>query len=497
MIVTLALRNLVLRPWRSLLLLAGFGLGVGVMITLLSIGEAMVIQSRDETLVGGGEVTVLPDGVDLELLKTGGVGGMWFSVANARFVYLQLLAAPRLRPVVVAAAPQLEGKLAYLRSARTEELAVRASGEIPSLTRAVGAASALVAGHWDDDAGDRRWAAPTEAQLRHDIDHFHETPAGVRDPASWGEWHYFNVLSADRKRWAFLTFLLGGEVPRGEWGGQLLLTLHEEGRPARRYSRVVNRSHVRYSTADADLRLDDAFVRVLEDGRYAVRARIPAEDGTAPATVDLVVAPAPRAYFPGTSLGSGDFVSGYAVAGLRASATGTLCVGERCERYAGAQAYHDHNWGTWRGVTWDWGAARAGSYTLLYGRVQAPDSLVADAPLFLYLVDSLGFRAVFRPREVQYDDAREVVAGKARLRVPARALMLDIRGADTLRVELEVEDATATDTRRALAERGESGLARRISRPWFIQMKGVARLSGRIDGQPVAGEGAGFFETYR
>lgn len=497
MIVTLALRNLVLRPWRSLLLLAGFGLGVGVMITLLSIGEAMVIQSRDETLVGGGEVTVLPDGVDLELLKTGGVGGMWFSVANARFVYLQLLAAPRLRPVVVAAAPQLEGKLAYLRSARIEELAVRASGEIPLLTRAVGAAPALVAGRWDDDAGDRRWAAPTEAQLRHDIDHFHETPAGVRDPASWGEWHYFNVLSADRKRWAFLTFLIAGEVPRGKWGGQLLLTLHEQGRPARRYSRFVDRSRVRYSTEDADLRLDDAFVRILEDGRYAVRARIPAEDGTARATVDLVVAPAPRAYFPGTSLGAGDFVSGYVVAGLRASATGTLCVGERCERYDGAQAYHDHNWGTWRGVTWDWGAARAGSYTLLYGRVQASDSLVADAPLFLYLVDSLGFRAVFRPREVQYDDAREVVAGRARLRVPARALMLDIRGADTLRVELVVEDATATDTRSAIAERGESGLARRIPRPWFIQMKGVARLSGRIDGQPVAGEGAGFFETYR
>ncbi len=497
MIVTLALRNLVLRPWRSFLLLAGFGLGVGVMITLLSIGEAMVIQSRDETLVGGGEVTVLPDGVDLELLKTGGVGGMWFSVANARFVYLQLLASPRLQPLVRAAAPQMEGKLLYLRAARTGELAVRASGEIPSLTRAVGAAPALVAGRWDDDAGDRRWATPSVAQLRDDIDHFHETPAGVRDPASWGEWHYFNVVSPDRKRWAFLTFLLGGEVPRGEWGGQLLLTLHEEGKPARRYSRLVDRSRVRYSTDDADLQLGDAFVRVLADGRYAVRARIPAEDGSAPATVDLVVAPAPRAYFPGTSLGAGDFVSGYVVAGLRASASGTLCTGARCERYDGAQAYHDHNWGTWRGVTWDWGAARAGSYTVLYGRVQAPDSLMADAPLFLYLVDSLGFRAVFRPREVQYDDARRVAVGTTTLRVPARAVMLDVRGPDTLRLELAIEDATATDTRTALAERGETGLARRIPRPWFIQMKGVARLSGRIDGAVVAGEGTGFFETYR
>ncbi|MBK6305958.1 MAG: hypothetical protein IPF47_09700 [Gemmatimonadetes bacterium] len=75
--------------------------------------------------------------------------------------------------------------------------------------------------------------------------------------------------------------------------------------------------------------------------------------------------------------------------------------------------------------------------------------------------------------------------------------MIDIRGADTLRVELTIEDAVATDTRGALVERGESGLAREIPRPWFVQMKGLARLSGRIDGQVVAGEGTGFFETYR
>ena len=498
MLVTLALRNLVLRPWRSLLLLAGFGLGVGVMITLLSIGEAMVIQARDEKLVGGGDVTVLPDGVDLEVLKTGGVGGLWFSVANARFVFLQLLAAPRLAPLVQAAAPQMEGKLLYLRSSRVgEEIAVRGSGEVPSLSRAVGNAPTIVAGAWEDDDGDRRWASPNDAQLRHDIDHFHETPATVDHPSSWAEWHYFNVLSPDRKRWAFLTFLLGGNVPRGEWGGQLLLTLHEEGRSARRFSRAVHRSRVRYATTDADLTLDDAFVRVLPDGRYAVQARIPAEGGGDAATVDLVVAPAPRAYFPGTSLGSGNFVSGYVVAGLRASATGTLCVGTRCERYDEAQAYHDHNWGTWRGVTWDWGAARAGAYTLLYGRVQAPDSLVADGPLFLYLVDSVGFRAVFRPRQVQYEDGRSVATAKGALRVPSRAVMEDARGADTLRVELEIEDAVATDTRGSSAERGESGLARQLPHPWFVQMKGRARLSGRVDGRRVAGEGTGFFETYR
>src|ERR671937_101423 len=73
-------------------------------------------------------------------------------------------------------------------------LPVRASGEIPSADRGVGAAPALAEGAWGDDDGDRRWAHPTPAELRHDIDHFHLPPPGAAHPESWAEWHYFNVL---------------------------------------------------------------------------------------------------------------------------------------------------------------------------------------------------------------------------------------------------------------------------------------------------------------
>jgi hypothetical protein len=75
--------------------------------------------------------------------------------------------------------------------------------------------------------------------------------------------------------------------------------------------------------------------------------------------------------------------------------------------------------------------------------------------------------------------------------------MTDSADRDTLRVELTIEDATGTDTRRGRPERGETGLMRAIDRPYFIQMKGLARISGRIDGAVVSGEGSGFFETYR
>jgi hypothetical protein len=524
----LAFRNFAQRPWRSALLLLGFGMGVSVMVVLLSVGEALITQARDRKLVGGGDVTVLPEGLDLEVMKVGGLGGMYFSIPNARFVQLQLLDAPRLAADVRAVAPQIEGKLVYLRLPDGREIPVQASADVPSASAAVGSAPRVVAGVWRDDGGDRRWSRPTPAELRHDIDHFHLPPAEARDRASWAEWHYFNVLSADRRRWAFVTLLVAGDVPQGRWGGGVLVTLREQDGATRRFGAAAPASAVRFSTTDADLTVGDSRVTVLPDGRYRVEARAVeegrargADDGRGVETtasgrassmllsgggprahvdVDLIVTPAPRAYFPGAALSGGEVVSGYAVAALRADAMGTVCVDRRCERYDGAQAYHDHNWGTWQGVTWEWGAARAGAYTLLYGRVQPPDSLAAPTALFLYLVDSLGFRAVFRPARIDYVDGRTITVNGRAVRVPSRAVMADTRGDDTLRVELEIEDAIGTDTRASTLERGESiqgGPRRDLPRPYFIQMKGLARLSGRLGGAPLRGEGTGFFETYR
>jgi hypothetical protein len=463
------------------------------MIVLLSIGEALLAQARDERLVGGGDITVLPEGIDVEVMKTGGLGGMFFSIDHARFVDLQVLSAPRLANDVRAVAPQIEGTLLYVRTSDGAERPVRGFGEIPSATRAVGAGPPVLGGGWDDDDGDRRWTRPTPAELLNDIDHFHLPPADLSSAAreTWAEWHYFNILSSDRRRWAFVTLLVGGDVPDGRWGGQVLVTLREEGGNERRFATVAAPAAVHFSTATAALDVGPSSVRVLPDGRYAVTALAREVGGSRSAAVDLVVTPVPRAYFPGATL-AGDGVSGYAVPALRASGTGTICVDGVCDRYDGAQAYHDHNWGTWSGVTWEWGAFRAGAFTVLYGRVEAPGA--EKGSLFLYLVDSLGFRALFRPERIDYEDARTIVVGGHEVRVPARATMADVRGADTLRVELEIEDAIGTDMRRS-AERGGRGAS--MLKPYFIQMKGRARLSGRVEGDVLTGTGSGFFETYR
>ncbi len=494
MIRTLAFRNIAYRPWRSLLLFFGYGVGVAVMIVLLSIGEAMLTQARNEKLVGGGSITVLPEGVDIEVMKTGGIGGLFFSINHASFLYRQLLASPRFRREIAAVAPQIEGRVLYLWAPDGTEYTVHALGEIPSANTAVGAAAEIVEGTWENDVGDRRWIAPTPGELRHEIDRFHLPSDSLANRDTWAEWHYFNVLSLGGRRWAFISFIVGGDVTGNDWGGNLGITLRDEGGTTRRFATTIDRSRVRFSTTDADLVFGDSRVTVLPNGDYEVVAAVREEraegagSGRGRIDISLTITPAPHAYFPGVSMGSGDFVSGYTVPALRAAASGRLCVDGVCETLAQAQAYHDHNWGVWKGVTWEWGASRAGQYTFLYGRVHSPDSTASVPPVLVYLIDSLGFRAVFRPKVISYEDGRIARAGERRIAVPSRAVLFDERDGDTLHIELTIEDAIATASDPSISD---------AKNPYFIQMKGTARISGRLDGEPIEGTGTGFFETFR
>jgi hypothetical protein len=175
-------------------------------------------------------------------MKTGGLGGLFFSISNARFVYLQLLAAPRLAGEVRAVAPQIEGKLVYLRTPDGRELPVRASGEIPSARRRGGGAPR------SPPAVDRRPGGPRLGRartrlLKHAIDHFHLPPTGLANPESWAEWHYFNVLSATDAVGLHLVHR-GRRGPRRTVGGAAAgdharggaagPPLHRHGRAARR-----------------------------------------------------------------------------------------------------------------------------------------------------------------------------------------------------------------------------------------------------------------------
>jgi hypothetical protein len=476
MIATLAFRHLLVRKLRALFLLLGFALGVGVMIVLLSVGQAMLDQSRDAALVGGGELTVLPLGIDIEAMRTGGIGAMFFGIDRARFLVREVLGGPRRSDVVRTVSPNIEGKLLYLRYGQ-QVIAVRAGGEIPSRAAAVGTGLQLTAGSWQDSPADSSFVAPSAQQLYDEIDRLHlpHTP-----DSTWAEWHYFNVVTSPVEWW-YLTYLIGGELPAGRWGGQLLLTHRKPDGSYQRYTSRIPAADISFDTAHADLRLAANSVR-QRNGIYQLHAR----STIGPVEIALEITPAPRRYFPPVELGDDQLVSGYVVPALVADASGTICVRTGCQRLTEAPAYHDHNWGVWRDVTWEWGNARGAQLSLLYGGVYGPpggSGSQVKSPFFLTVVDSLGVEQVLRFDTIHYSGTRRAT-GAAGTSAPARFSLEAIREADTVHLNVQVQDALATSM-------GTSRLQR-----VFLQMRGQFALTGRLLGRTVADTGTGFFETY-
>ena len=335
MLFTLAFRHLWVRKLRSLFLLLGFAIGVGVMVVLLSVGEAMVDQSRDVSLVGGGEITVLPQGIDVEAMRTGGLGGMFFAIDRARFLTRQVIGGPRHAALVRTVAPTIEGKLLYLCKASVpcRPMAVRAGGEIPSRAAALGAGLDVREGAWRDASADSAYMAPTRQQLYDELDRFHRP---IRPDSSWGEWHYFN-LTTGPDEWWYVTYLVGGEVgpPSGtsarRWGGRILVTHRRPDGRSDRYAADVPATAVRLDTARADLTIGPSTVR-QRDGIYQLRAGATGASGRL--RLELELRPVPNRYFPPVELRDDDFLSGYVVPALAASASGRLCVNDRCIRVA-------------------------------------------------------------------------------------------------------------------------------------------------------------------
>jgi hypothetical protein len=485
-ITTLAFRHLLVRKLRSLFLLLGFALGVGVMIVLLSVGEAMLQQSRDASLVGGGEITVLPQGIDVEAMRTGGLSGMFFGIDRARFLDRQILAGERHRGLVRVVSPAIESKLLYIRHGN-RIVAVRAGGDIPSRAQAVGSGLDLLEGRWVDSPRDSAYIAPTQQQLYDELDRFHLPP---QPDSSWGEWHYFNLVTSPDEWW-YVTYLIGGEVSsnsakQGRWGGQLLVTHRRRDGKYERYSAPTPPRLVAFDTVGADLALGPSFVR-QRNGSYRLHGRAKGNGGQV--AIDVSVTPAPNQYFPAVELQDERFLSGYVVPGLVASGSGRICVGTRCSRFTGVPAYHDHNWGVWRDVTWEWGAVRGTRSSLLYGGVYGPKRArgvtgsTSTSPFFLTLLDSLGVKQVLRFDRVHYQGARSVF-GSVPAISPSRFEIVAARESDSLRLDVRVADALATEM--------QTGFYRRV----FLQMRGRFRLSGRVLGQIVADSGMGFFETY-
>jgi hypothetical protein len=464
----LAVRHLLVRPGRALLLLGGFALGVAVMIVLLSVGDAMLEQSRDPSLVGGGDLVALPEGVDLEAMRSGGLAGMFFRINGARFVAREMLGGPRQRAAVAAVSPVIAQKLLFVRT-RDSSWTVRADGTIPGRAAAVDAPLRLLAGRWIDTGADSAWITPDRQQFYDQLDHFHRPSAS---DASWAEWDYFKLTASDREWW-YITLLVAG-VP--EVGGEVLVT---HRRPDGRYDRQVSRvlpAAITFDSSRANLDLGTASV-TQQDGVYRMRGMAGA------VRFDVTVQPVWHEYFPPVELGDAAHASGYVVPVLTGHASGWLCSGVVCDTLRNAPAYHDHNWGSWSGVTWEWGTGRSASHALLYGGVIARNPRVGAVPFFLALNDSLGIEQIYRFDAVTSSGARRV-PGWPGLMAPDTLRFTAAREADTLRVTVLIGDVAAS--RSAAVGRDRV----------FLQMHGRWHASGTAAGVPVADSGNGAFETW-
>jgi hypothetical protein len=232
---------------------------------------------------------------------------------------------------------------------------------------------------------------------------------------------------------------------------------------------------VELDTARADLRLSRSLVR-QRNGAYYLVAHAQGTRGAL--KIDMTVVPDRHRYFPPVETREGSFVSGYVVPALSAEATGKICVGGRCRNFSEAPAYHDHNWGVWRGVTWEWGAGTGLRYNLLYGGVYGASN---TTPFFLALVDSLGVKQVLRFNDIRYEGR---LASATSAHAPERFSLAATHEEDSVRLKVRVMDALGTNM--------AAGDFRRI----FLQMRGSFVLTGRVAGQTVVDSGTGFFETY-
>ncbi|HEY4101373.1 MAG TPA: ABC transporter permease [Gemmatimonadales bacterium] len=468
MIIALALRHLLVRPGRAALLLLGYALGVAVMIVLLSIGDAMLDQSRDVPLIGGGDLTALPHGIDIEAMRTGGLAGMFFGIDGARFVSRELLGGPRHRAMVDAVSPEVTQKLVEVRVHDTT-WAVRAAGNIPSEAAAAGAGLRILSGRWVDDSADLEWIAPTREALYDGIDRFHRPPP---DASDWAEWDYFNVVVSPAEWW-YVTLLVGAENPSGS-RGEILVTHRRPDGGYQRFQTITTDS-IRIDTAHAALTVGSSSVS-QHDGVYDVHGHAGA------ATFQFSLHPRPHHYFPPVELGHDSIPSGYAVAALAGTASGKFCTAGSCTVVVDRPAYHDHNWGEWRAATWEWGMGHGTSHDLLYGGIIVAEQPGA-VPFFLLLDDSIGLEQTYRFRSVTRIGSHHA-AGIEGVEAPDSLRILATRTGDSLVITIAVIDAVASRSAPAGKDRA------------FLQMRGRWRAHGTAAGAAVADSGSGFFETW-
>ena len=465
MILRLALRSLSTRPLRTAVLAVGFGLGIGVMVELLGVGEVILEQAHAPVLQGGGD-----------LVATGAAG----EVDSARFLLSSVLGSSRFSSRTLAISPSKRASLFLLAHGQATAITVR--GGVPSREQAIGDPEVAGQASWADTPADTAWTNPPPGDVLRAMDRFHAVPAS--EQKSWAEWLYFNGKSRDGSLRFYLTFMTGAADPSGKRPMFVRLQLTRAGKTTN-YSAAA-------TVDDRDLLerapdLDVGANRVRLDGlRYRFTLSLANESAPTSAasalTGEIALDAAPdRSLPPAVIHGAHGWLSGYVVPVLSGTFHGVLRAGGDDVSVEGAAGYHDHNWGFWEGVRWQWGQVAGHDISLVYGRV-FPPATVADAsrlPGFLGVLGPEGPIAFSTDVSIEEEDRG---GGPKVIAVHARGPNMEL----TLR--FYVGESVAT--RMALTRTAEGAMN-------FLQLGGEYQVTGTIGDRDVNFTARGSAETFR
>ena len=459
MIGRLAIRTLTAHPVRSAVLAAGFGVGVAVMAILLGVAEIVLEQSRAPALVGGGEVLILlPPEVPGRLVMSGALQGT------------------ALRPRIRVAAPSHTAALSMIHEGR--EVPVDARGGIPSLERGMGDPETIGVSGWQDSEEDIAWTQDTPEKVLRHIDRFHPIPDAPAWSDSWAEWLYFNGRAGDTR--FYLTFLVGPATVDGRRSAGVRLQLNRGGR-LETFSESLTITEAEALLAP-DLRLGASFVELV-GMQYRVHLDLPGQEGGRVRGDFTIEASAGRLVPPLEITGANGWLSGYVVPVMSGRLDGMLDVDGDSISFAEGSGYHDHNWGFWEGVSWQWGQVQHDDLSILFGQV-FPPSEAADpnrVPGFLGVLGPDG--------PLAYTDNVTITETNDEHGQPQSVVVTANRGIDVeIEVAFEVESSITT---------GAAGSRLLANSMDFFQLNGTYTVTGHIDDQTLAFTAPGSAETFR
>jgi hypothetical protein len=346
----LAVRSLTAHPVRSAVLAAGFGVGVSVMAILLGVAEIVLMQARAPALVGGGDVLIRLD-----------------ASVPARLLLSGTLQSDALRDRVEVAAPWHSANL-FVVGEDGSTTPVAARGGIPSLERALSDPETTGVAGWEDTEADVAWGDSTPTEVLRQIDRFHPVPDAPAWGDSWAEWLYFNGRAGDER--FYLTFLVGGVLDDGRRPAGVRLQLAGTN-GVENFSASATLTEAEVARApELTIGANSIELRGLE---YHVHHSLRAADGRR-AEGDLVLEASPGRQLPPLEIaGALGWRTGYVVPVMSGTLDGAIRVDGRAPvSFADGRGYHDHNWGFWDRVSWQWGQVQEGDYSLLYGLVFPP-----------------------------------------------------------------------------------------------------------------------------